>query len=302
MIFDPQAKLLWHGDKVKNWLTTGKASPILVEIAPTGYCNANCPWCFFQGKLGKEKIDRGVLLRTLSDFSKLGLEAVNWSGGGEPTLHPNFSEFVLEANRLGFKQGLFTNGYQEIPHQDKFSWIRVSLTNQGFDPIIKPTVKFGICLNHILSYTEDSLNSICKQAKDFGASYFQVRPALMGGHKKQPILTPPLFLKKNDTRNFKVYVTEYKYDQAIKPKTYKDCYGYHFCPSVDWHGKLSVCLYLTLEQSYILGDLNKESLLDLWTKLPKKANVISNCQNCCKNHEINKILFSTKNIKSESFL
>jgi len=302
MIFQPQTKLLCHTTRIREWIDTGRTTPILVEISPTGFCNASCPWCFFEHQKSTEKIDKDTLLRALDQMKDQGLKAVNWSGGGEPTLHPDFSEFVIYANKIGLKQGLFTNAYREIPHQDKFQWIRISLTNAEFEPIKKPNVPFGICVNQVLSNTRDQLIGWCLEAQKLGASYFQIRPALTVSYKKQDVIKPPVFLKRYQTKNFKVYITEYKYTESIKPKTYKECYGYHFCPSIDWKGYLSVCLYLTYDEQYRLGDLNKESFFSIWNRLPKNKPVIDVCQNCCKNHEINKILYNASKIKDIDFL
>ena len=93
-MFNPQAKLLHHADRVKVWLSKKHTWPILVEVAPTGYCNASCPWCFFKDKQSKERIKTATMLKALDDMSRHALCAVNWSGGGEPTLHPDFGVFV----------------------------------------------------------------------------------------------------------------------------------------------------------------------------------------------------------------
>jgi cyclic pyranopterin phosphate synthase len=302
MIFEPQAKLLWHGDRVKEWLNTGRSRPILVEVSPTGYCNATCPWCFFEDKHSKDRINPQVMLNTIKDLAHLGVKAINWSGGGEPTIHPAFKDFVYLASELGIKQGLFTNGYVVIPQQQKFSWIRISFTERGLKPVKKPDVPFGMRLNHTKEYTEKEVRTFCEDAKNFGAKYFQITPALETSYKDQPNIEAPMYLKEYEDNNFKVHVTNYKYNESIKPKEYPDCYGYLFCPSIDWHGKITVCLYLTLDERYILGDLNKESLLSIWPKVVAKVPVIEKCQNCCKNHEINKVLYKVQNINMESFL
>jgi MoaA/NifB/PqqE/SkfB family radical SAM enzyme len=300
--FDPQAKLLWHGDRVKEWLRTGRTKPILVEVAPTGYCNAACPWCFFKGKRSMKHIDSDIMMNAIDDMVKLGVKALNWSGGGEPTLHPDFSLFVKYAARRGLKQGLFTNGYRIIPLQDKFEWIRISLTDKGFSKIKKPRVPFGICVNHTVTQSPSEIKKLCVQAQLFGASYFQTRPALMDNYKKQPWLLSPRYLNKLKSKKFDICVTEYKYEEARKPKDYAYCYGYHFCPSIGWNGKVSTCLYLTLSPKHILGDLNKTRLLNIWPKIIKRMKVSKDCQNCCKNHQINKILYATKHIGAIDFI
>ena len=114
MIFAPQAKILKHYDRIQKWLEFSHTDPILFEIAPTGYCNASCPWCFFVNRKTNEIIDKQIMLEALFSMKLLKVKAINWTGGGEPTLHPFFATFVLTASKLGLKQGLFTNAYRTI--------------------------------------------------------------------------------------------------------------------------------------------------------------------------------------------
>lgn len=300
--FNPQAKLLYHGDRVKQWIRTGKTGPVLAEISPTGYCNASCPWCSFNGKKSNEKIRTDVLLATLSEMSALGLKAVNWTGGGEPSIHPDFGLLVGRAASLGLEQGIFTNGYQRLPHQDKFSWIRISITDTGLSRVVKPNVPFGVVLNQVENITSEQIEEFCLQAKSMGAAYFQVRPALTGNFKTQPFILPPYFLKNHESPGFEVHITEYKYNEAQKPKSYSKCFGFHLVPSIDWNGKVSVCLYRTLEGQYILGDLYEKSFFEIWDSLPESAPACDSCWNCCKNHEINKALVSAKEASQVNFL
>ena len=302
LLFNPQAKLLTHADRVKTWLDTGHVFPILAEISPTGFCNARCPWCSFNGKKSKEKIDYYKLTNAITDMKIVGLKAINWTGGGEPTIYPEFEKCVRLCKSLGIEQGLFTNGYQEIPLQENFSWIRVSITDTGLDNVVRPRVPFGIVLNQTEYLSANDIESFCISAREMGASYFQVRPALTGDFKTQPHIEPPNFIKKRQTDSFAIEVTEYKYREAQKGKEYHECYGFNFVPSIDWNGKVSVCLYRTLEDAYILGDLNVDTFHDIWERLPQSVPAVDSCWNCCKNHEINKILFSAKNITQRNFL
>jgi intein/homing endonuclease len=63
--------------------------------------------------------------------SSYGIVASN-TGGGEPTIHPDFCEIVTYAKDLGFSLGLCTNGKllgTKIPKEivAKFSWVRLGL-------------------------------------------------------------------------------------------------------------------------------------------------------------------------------
>jgi len=301
MIFGPVEKLLWHGDRIKRWLESDRSLPILVEIAPTAFCNASCPWCFFKDRKSDAKIDSLKMMEIIEDLALLGVKAINWTGGGEPTLHPHFKDFVERAFFLGIEQGIFTNGLQEIPHQDKFEWIRISLTDAGLKKTIKPKVPFGICINQTKLLGETDLRMLCLQARGLGSSYLQVRPALIGDHLSQPELEIPVYLKEYEKKGFEVYLTEYKYRDARQARSYDFCYGYNFCPSIDWEGMLSTCLYLSGDKRFILGDLKKDRILDIWPEIAKKIPVVPECQNCCKNHEINKILDRAKKVKMVNF-
>jgi MoaA/NifB/PqqE/SkfB family radical SAM enzyme len=242
------------------------------------------------------------MISAIDDMVKLGVKAINWSGGGEPTLHPDFAYFVDYAAFKGLKQGLFTNAYKDIPLQDRFSWIRISLTDKGFGRIKIPHVPYGICVNQVPEQEEEDLIGLCSWAEMIGARYFQIRPALSGSYKKQSIMKAPKYLEGYKTNKFNVFVTDYKYDEATRSRDYRDCYGYHFCPSIDWRGQVAVCLYLAHKKEYVLGDLKKMSLLKIWPKIKKRMRVIEECQNCCKNHEINKILYRAKNISMVDFI
>lgn len=300
--FNPQAKLLNHGFRLQEFKDTGRTSPILVEISPTGYCNAECPWCSFGDKHSKDKIDFDLLFRAIKDMKDMGLKAINWSGGGEPSIYPRFGELVELAHSLNLEQGIFTNAYKELPHQEYFSWIRVSITDTGLSRVVTPRVPFGVVLNQTKELTQDQMMYFCVKARNMGASYFQIRPALTGNFKTQPIILAPEFLKMFETDKFKVHVTIYKYDDARKPKAYGECYGYHFVPSIDWNSKVSVCLYRTLEEPYILGDLKKNTFPEIWANMPASVPAVDSCWNCCKNHEINKSLFDMKTVEQKNFL
>jgi len=56
------------------------------------------------------------------------------------------------------------------------------------------------------------------------------------------------------------------------------------------------------DERFIFGDLNKESFKEIWKKVPKKIKVIPSCQNCCKNHEINRALYKAKKLEHVEFL
>lgn len=108
--------------------------PVHIQVNPTNRCNGSCPWCFCgnsdrSAELGIEEIES-----ICSCFQGLGTKAVTLSGGGEPTVHPEFRRIVSTCRRHGFSVGLTTNGMAwkagAIPDasglEKEIDWIRIS--------------------------------------------------------------------------------------------------------------------------------------------------------------------------------
>ena len=79
-------------------------------------CNLNCPYCFASEKLQSERQTPGEIFISLPDFNQK-LAFLKRSGikdlrliGGEPTLHPQFSDLVRIGLQQGFHVLVFTHG------------------------------------------------------------------------------------------------------------------------------------------------------------------------------------------------
>ena len=53
---------------------------------------------------------REMLMNLCKDFVDMGVKAVNWTGGGEPTLNKHLKEAIEYCGQNGIKMGMFTNG------------------------------------------------------------------------------------------------------------------------------------------------------------------------------------------------
>ena len=296
-MLNPQNKLLRHPERIAEWLRTGRTRPILIEVDPTGYCNATCDWCFYNGQKTGVNINSKHLLKAIKKMKPL---AVNWTGGGEPTLHPHFNYMTQEVAKMGIEQGLFTNCLKDMGVNPKlFKWIRVSLTNTYFKGMDTDLLRYyadqtktGVVLN-LTPENAMYADLMCRQARDLGVAYFQVRPAL-NRRGVTNIEIPDL--KHLETDNFRVFLTEYKFDDAQRPHSYDKCYGYHFCPVIDYNGDVRACNYHF--DRYAFGNIS-----DMKLTIPDHVAVCDDCQVCCKNHEINKVLFAlSQEQEDENFI
>lgn len=143
-IFNPSAKIYANVDRVIEFLETGNTSPVTVEIDPANACNMACVFCisnYIHHTESKEleTFDRSImskemLLSICKDMVEMDVRAINWTGGGEPTLNPYLAEALYYIkNNSSIKMGMFTNGclFSRYDMYDALvqcmSWIRISI-------------------------------------------------------------------------------------------------------------------------------------------------------------------------------
>ena len=123
------SKLLKHLDKLKILQEGGVPSPIMIHMSISNRCNISCSFCCFSNRQVDEVLSLDKIKKALVSFRKLGVRGLEFTGGGEPTLHPQFDEVVNFAHELGYKIGICTNGttLKRVKTWDKFSWVRLGL-------------------------------------------------------------------------------------------------------------------------------------------------------------------------------
>lgn len=288
-----------------------KIAPINVEVSLTHVCQAKCDWCFYRGTHLKMTTDSympwQLVTELLEDMVELKVKAVTWTGGGEPTLHPQFRDVVEMVYDTGLKQGLFTNGLSLPKYRPELlEWIRVSNTDRDWNvTVLKELRKSAKVLGMALNYTGDDakMRRAIEVAEETGVDYLQVRQALnLRGLVTE--LRPP------EVNHPKVFITDYKFDNSANPHGYKECYGFNFCPFV-WHdGTVTVCGYMKYlpdwppdkSNPYVLGTLHRQRFLTIMANAPVSVPVCSSCQVCCKNHEANKLVNDAVRLKDVEFV
>jgi radical SAM protein with 4Fe4S-binding SPASM domain len=120
--------------------------PASVEIHPINYCNNDCPFCWASSgnsKLKKQTLPIKTLKKLIDSLSANGLKSIVLSGGGEPTLYPNFSELVSYIHSKKLKLGIITNGLynsKDIENSLKLAtWIKFSLHASSKDDYMQMT-------------------------------------------------------------------------------------------------------------------------------------------------------------------
>ena len=122
---------LFHCDDLIAATRAKMVPPIHVQLVLTNKCNLNCSYCSCREVDRTEELSYQEAIDIMYEFKKIGCRAVTITGGGEPLLHPQFSEIVTYIReKLDIQMGLVTNGL--LLHQidpdilNLFTWCRIS--------------------------------------------------------------------------------------------------------------------------------------------------------------------------------
>lgn len=142
-IFNPKSKVICNYENVIEHFDKGYTNPVLIEVDPSNACNHACNFCLssyihFAKYKGTETFSRAIMPRDMlmglcKDFVDMGVKAVNWTGGGEPTLNKHLKEAIEYCGSNGVKMGMFTNGtlfdkhdlFETLVHN--MTWVRISV-------------------------------------------------------------------------------------------------------------------------------------------------------------------------------
>jgi len=126
-------KLIFHPQRVANWVAGEQIYPLYAEISPSGACNHRCTFCALDYMEYQARFLRtDILKERLTELGKLGLRSVMYGGEGEPFLHKDIGDIIVHTKRSGIDVGITTNGVllsQKLAGQilGSTSWIKVSL-------------------------------------------------------------------------------------------------------------------------------------------------------------------------------
>lgn len=108
-------------------------APRFISCWISEVCNLDCTYCFFSNTNHDKShtyIDTQKFLGWISNVKKEGAESLEFSGGGEPTLHPEFRTIFIGAYILGYKIGIITHACNDMPIDemvDHFKYVRCGL-------------------------------------------------------------------------------------------------------------------------------------------------------------------------------
>jgi MoaA/NifB/PqqE/SkfB family radical SAM enzyme len=139
-----QAKPLFWLDRLAGMRAGVVPPPVHVQLVLSDLCNQDCGFCAYRMSAGlsnelfpdgarknpNRMIPTPKAEEIIDDCAELGVKAIQFTGGGEPTVHPDHLALFARAQAHGIKTALVTNSINldtSHPAVRAMEWIRVSV-------------------------------------------------------------------------------------------------------------------------------------------------------------------------------
>lgn len=234
-------KLIYHVERVYDWLNGREIFPIYLDVSPTSACNHKCVFCGLdyirkQGLFLDYKFLKAMLLES----ARYGLKSVVYAGEGEPLLHKNICDIIAVSDKAGVDSAIATNAVlmsegflkESLKH---LKWIRISIdagssstyeklhnaNKEDFKRVlenlasavkVKKNKRLNVTIGAqflLLKENEHEVLMLAKKLEKIGIDYLSVKP-----YSKHP-------LSINNTGTDIDYSTMVYLDEEIKPYSKK---------------------------------------------------------------------------------
>lgn len=296
-------KLIYHPERVADWIKTGDCFPLYVEIGLTNRCNHRCVFCaldWFEKKPIDIKTD--VIKRTLGEMAECGVKSVMFAGEGEPLMHKDVSEIVTHAKLQGLDVAITTNG--ALFDREKLakilpslSWVRFSvdagtpltykkihrggskdfekvLTNLREAVEIKRRDNLPVVIGIQFLLIPDNLDDLVpfiELFKEIGVDNVQIKP-----YSQHPLSKNRYSIeysqyqniedtvRKFETTEFQVIFRSQTAQRLMKKRAYQECYGMPFFTLIEADGSIIPCMMFYQKPEFCYGNLYHNSFASIW--------------------------------------
>jgi len=195
-------------------------APIHIRIKPTNICCHSCWYCAYRAdnlQVGKNMLERDFIpkekmMEIIDDIIEMGVQAVTFSGGGDPFCYPYLSDAVAKLSNSSVKFASLTNGSllfgktaEIFAHNAQ--WVRISMDgwdDKSYSKYRKvPVGEFTKTLINIKDFKKykgkcylgvslicDKNNSshiyeLVKKLKDSGVNSVKIAPCIVHDNRKE---------------------------------------------------------------------------------------------------------------------
>lgn len=342
MSFVGPQKIFAHLDRLVGWSRGETPAPVTIEWDLSNRCVLGCQSCHFahthsrgpwavKGRMlpmayteTGDYANPNLVTKALGQVARAGVQGVVWTGGGEPTTHPEWLRIVSYAHSVGLQQGMYTLGGLFTPQSAAaagklLTWVVVSLDCVDASAYARekgvPSDRFRAACDGIrwlveaqsatvgvsfLLHAENwyQMPEMAALARSFGATYTTFRPTIVEG--------PASSLASSD----RTWITEAlplleamaaEPDVECDPsrfaayrdwtgRSYSVCHGIKLNTTITPDGRVWVCPQRRGMEGSQLGDLRTESFADIWSRHPAQWTDLAECRVMCRLHLVNEQL------------
>jgi radical SAM protein with 4Fe4S-binding SPASM domain len=272
--------------------------PEVVEIFPTNYCNFACSHCRCEDSHGDENqyMDFGAFRRLLEELYQKGIKTLEFSGGGEPLVHPQIDKIFDTMINYNFRLGLITNGYRFVDSDDLVEkalkcsdWIRFSVDAFSDDTYrkvhgkedvsytkLKSTIKkmiqcsgptsSNIGIKMLVSQLNvHELNLAIEEALELKPDYLQFK--FLGNHQlelEDRQKYEETLIKKIASLGSKEVSIEFSPSYGGRRK-YEKCLLNALHPVIDWNGTVYMCAFFDhRREKHSIGNIHDGGFFNHW--------------------------------------
>lgn len=340
---DPRSKALAYVDRLVAWNRGETPAPVTVEWDLSNRCVLGCQSCHFAHThtrgpwsarprllpmaydAGGDLADVEMVIRGLSEMAAAGVKGIVWSGGGEPTTHPDLAEIVIQASACGLQQGMYTlgglltaAGAQLLA--ESCSWVVISLDAADAETYAAekgvPPARFEAACNgvrRLVSHHKATIGvsfllhgqnwwevkRMYALAMELGADYVTFRPTIETAPTQPSVCTSdrgwvdrvvPMLRYVAQWPKVEVDPERFEAYRDWTGHGYDACEGPRLNATVTPDGRVWVCPQRRGIAGSSIGDLRTESFADIWARHPGRWTVDTDCRVMCRLHPVNETL------------
>lgn len=105
------SKILWHQDRLEQWVKGEMIVPITIDMALTQACQYNCVFCYANMQRNKpHNITFPIMKNFLDDCVEVGVKAISLVSDGESTANPIYQDVIVYGKEVGLDMAIATHG------------------------------------------------------------------------------------------------------------------------------------------------------------------------------------------------
>jgi MoaA/NifB/PqqE/SkfB family radical SAM enzyme len=251
----------------------------------------------------RRRIETAKIMEIVESCSKLGVKAIQLTGGGEPTVHPDFNDIcrkIIE-NRIDFS--VVSNGLlmdrRKMSLLKEAKWVRISLDAANAETYGKirnvPAKEFQVVINNIrrlkslgvyvgvgFVVVRDNYKEILEAvdvAKSLGVDNVRLGAVFQSGNSdyyagiNDRVLADCARAAKLSNSRFTVFdnFTERYSDLVQGRPNYNKCRYMHFTTYIGADMNVYVCCTNSYSRRGLIGSLANCTFSELWNSAQKRA-------------------------------